>query len=183
MKLVVIFGPGAVGKMTVGQELAKRTGLRLFHNHMTIEPVLDLFGYFHAPAILAMRDLLIQEFVKTENVGMIFTMIWSFDSKGDWDLIDGYRRIFEEAGGEAYFVELEASHDERMRRNHTENRLLNKPSKRDLAASDERLKRMDEMFRQNSRPGEVPYPNYLRINNENMEPSEAARLIAERFGF
>lgn len=33
MKLVLIFGDGAVGKMTVGQELMKITGLRLFHNH------------------------------------------------------------------------------------------------------------------------------------------------------
>lgn len=31
---VIIMGPHAVGKMTVGQELAKITGLRLFHNHM-----------------------------------------------------------------------------------------------------------------------------------------------------
>ena len=36
MKLVLIVGDGAVGKMTVGQELMKMTGLRLFHNHMTI---------------------------------------------------------------------------------------------------------------------------------------------------
>jgi shikimate kinase len=39
MKFVLIFGPQAVGKMTVGQELAKITGLKLFHNHMTIERV------------------------------------------------------------------------------------------------------------------------------------------------
>lgn len=39
MKLVLIFGPQAVGKMTVGQELAKITGLKLFHNHMTIDLV------------------------------------------------------------------------------------------------------------------------------------------------
>ena len=39
MKLVLLFGDCAVGKMTVGQELAKITDLRLFHNHMTIEPV------------------------------------------------------------------------------------------------------------------------------------------------
>ena len=44
--LIVVCGPQAVGKMTVGQELMKLTGLRLFHNHMTIEPVLDIFGYF-----------------------------------------------------------------------------------------------------------------------------------------
>lgn len=30
--------------MTVGQELMKITDLRLFHNHMTIEPVLEIFG-------------------------------------------------------------------------------------------------------------------------------------------
>lgn len=44
MKLVLIVGSGAVGKMTVGQELMKRTGLRLFHNHMMIEPVIEIFG-------------------------------------------------------------------------------------------------------------------------------------------
>ncbi len=35
MKLVFMIGDAAVGKMTVGQELMKRTGLRLFHNHKT----------------------------------------------------------------------------------------------------------------------------------------------------
>ena len=35
--LVIIIGPHAVGKMTVGQELARITDLRLFHNHMSIE--------------------------------------------------------------------------------------------------------------------------------------------------
>ena len=39
LKFVTIIGPQAVGKMTVGQELAKITGLKLFHNHMTIELV------------------------------------------------------------------------------------------------------------------------------------------------
>ncbi len=46
MKLLFLFGDAAVGKMTVGQELAKITDLRLFHNHMTIEPVIEIFGYF-----------------------------------------------------------------------------------------------------------------------------------------
>jgi len=35
MQLVIIFGPPAVGKMTVGRALAERTGFKLFHNHMT----------------------------------------------------------------------------------------------------------------------------------------------------
>ena len=45
MKFVMIIGPQAVGKMTVGQELAKITGLKLFHNHMTIELVTPFFNY------------------------------------------------------------------------------------------------------------------------------------------
>ena len=42
--LVVLVGPPAVGKMTVGHALAARTGLRLFHNHHTIEPLGEIFG-------------------------------------------------------------------------------------------------------------------------------------------
>ena len=45
MKLILIFGPQAVGKMTVGQELATLTGLKLFHNHMTIDLVSPIFDY------------------------------------------------------------------------------------------------------------------------------------------
>ena len=58
MKLVLIVGDGAVGKMTVGQEIARRTGLRLFHNHLTIEPVLEVFGSFHTGAIKQMREVM-----------------------------------------------------------------------------------------------------------------------------
>lgn len=45
MKFLIIVGPHAVGKMTVGQELEKITGLKLFHNHMTIELVSPFFSY------------------------------------------------------------------------------------------------------------------------------------------
>ena len=37
--LIMITGPQAVGKMTVGQELAKLTNFKLFHNHMSIDLV------------------------------------------------------------------------------------------------------------------------------------------------
>ena len=42
MKLLILVGSGAVGKMTVGQSIKRKTALRLFHNHMMIEPVLSL---------------------------------------------------------------------------------------------------------------------------------------------
>ena len=47
--LMYLVGPPAVGKMTVGQEIAARTGMRLFHNHMTIELVLQFFEFGSPP--------------------------------------------------------------------------------------------------------------------------------------
>lgn len=43
MKLIILLGPHAVGKMTVGQALSRITGLKLFHNHMTIELLARFF--------------------------------------------------------------------------------------------------------------------------------------------
>ena len=96
MKLVLIVGNGAVGKMTVGQELMKLTGLRLFHNHMTIEPVLEIFGTFHTDAILQMREVIFREFAKSDNYGMIHTIMWAFDMQEDWDYINHLVDIFQE---------------------------------------------------------------------------------------
>jgi adenylate kinase family enzyme len=45
MKFIIIFGPHAVGKMTVGQELEKLTGIKLFHNHISIDFVAPFFSY------------------------------------------------------------------------------------------------------------------------------------------
>ncbi len=72
MKLVFLIGDSAVGKMTVGQELMKITGLRLFHNHMTIEPVLEIFGDFNGTAINRLREVIFEEFAASGQYGMIF---------------------------------------------------------------------------------------------------------------
>ena len=64
MKLVIIAGDAAVGKMTVGKELANQTGLRLFHNHVTIEPVIEVFGYYDSFIINKLRNVFFEEFAR-----------------------------------------------------------------------------------------------------------------------
>ena len=147
MKLVVLIGDAAVGKMTVGQELMKRTGLRLFHNHMMIEPVIEIFGAFNGYVTQQLREVIFHEFVKSDNTGMIFTFMWAFDMQSDWDYIAHVTDIFKQQGGEVYYAELIASQEVRLQRNETENRLRHKASKRDVAASDQRLLRDDENHR------------------------------------
>lgn len=181
MKLVLLIGNGAVGKMTVGQELMKQTGLRLFHNHMTIEPVLEIFGQFHINAILQMREVIFREFAKTDNYGMIHTVMWAFDMQEDWDYINHVVEIFKEHNADIYCVELVAPQDIRLQRNETPNRLVHKASKRDLASSRERVIAMDQKYRLESMPGEIPFENYLRIDNSYLEPDTVAAMIKERF--
>ncbi len=57
MNLVILIGSGAVGKMTVGQELMKITDYRLFHNHHMIEPVIEIFGGFDGEAVNKLREV------------------------------------------------------------------------------------------------------------------------------
>ena len=181
MKLVLLIGNGAVGKMTVGQQLMKQTGLRLFHNHMTIEPVLEIFGQFHANVILQLREVIFREFAKTDNYGMIHTVMWAFDSPEDWEYINHVVDIFKEQDAEIYCVELVASQQIRLQRNETPNRLAHKASKRDIAQSRERVLAMDRQHRFESEPGEIPFENYMRIDNSCLAPEEVATMIKERF--
>lgn len=182
MKLVFLLGDAAVGKMTVGQELAKLTGLRLFHNHMTIEPVLEIFGSFEGNVIQELRDVIFRNFAASGQYGMIFTMMMAFDLPSDWDYLAHIQSIFAPYDTEFYYVELIAPQEIRLLRNKTENRLAHKPSKQDLAASDARLIRDDERNRCVSYEGEIPFDNYLRIDNSDKEPAEVAALIRQTFG-
>ncbi len=111
LKLVFLIGDGAVGKMTVGQELMQITDLRLFHNHMTIEPIIEIFGYFHGEVITKMREVIFEEFAASNNYGLIFTYLWAFDQKSDWDYIEHVTNIFRKNNADVYYVELIASQE------------------------------------------------------------------------
>ena len=71
MKLVILIGAGAVGKMTVGQELVKITDLRLYHNHMDIELVIEVFGKLVRGVGARIREVIFEEFAKSDLYGLI----------------------------------------------------------------------------------------------------------------
>ena len=181
MKLLFIIGDAAVGKMTVGQELMKITDLRLFHNHMTIEPVLEVFGTWNWKAIQEMRDVVFRNFAASDNHGMIYTMMWAFDEPEDLAFLEHIKSIFEPYGTEFYYVELIAPQEIRLKRNISENRLKHKASKRDIDRSNQRLIEDDKNHRCVSYEGEITFDNYLRIDNSDKEPAEVARLIKDTF--
>lgn len=181
MKLVILIGNAAVGKMTVGQSLAEITDLRLFHNHMTIELVIDVFGYYHPKTINKLRAAIFEDYAASNNYGMIFTYMWAFDMPSDWEYIEKVTDLFKSHGAEIYYVELITSQEVRLARNATENRLRHKASKQDIALSNERLLRDDNAYRCVSHEGEIPFENYLRIDNTHLAPAEVAQMIKTHF--
>ena len=173
-KFIQIIGPQAVGKMTVGQELAKITGYKLLYNHMTIEMVRSIFDY-DKEAFLKINSIIryeiFKEFAKSNQKGIIFTGCFNFGND------------FEKEKEETDNIELETTLEERLRRNKTENRLKYKESKRDLEWSEKDLLRSIERHRLNSMPGEGEkiFENFIKIDNTNISAKEVAKMIKEKF--
>src|ERR1044072_411499 len=80
--LIIITGPPAAGNAAVGHELAKLTGFRFFHNHMTAEPVAALFGWgtelFGEVAAELRLSLLSRALAQTDASSIIFSFVLGF---------------------------------------------------------------------------------------------------------
>ena len=184
-QLVIILGPHAVGKMTVGQELAKITPLRLFHNHMSIELTRKLFAHGEPEWSAlngAIRQTVFELFAVGDFPGLIFTYMFAFDEQSEYDYILGIIELFRSNGAECHVVELCADFEERLVRNHSENRLLHKESKRNLEWSEAEMRKTAAKYRLNSYEGEsLPFESYVKIDNTCLTPDTVARMIKEKF--
>jgi len=181
--LLVIFGPPAVGKMTIGRAVAENSSFRLFHNHMTIEPLLETFGY-GTPAFNTLnrefRRRVLEE-AAGHDVDLIFSLVWALDSQDDLVEITDYVGIFDRVA----FVELRADLDTRLARNRTEERLLHKASKRDLEWSDENVRQMGAQWELTSAEGYhlagellAQHP-HLVLDTVGVTPAESAASIID----
>jgi hypothetical protein len=181
MKFVIILGAQAVGKMTVGQELTKITKLRLLTNHVMYEVVMEHFGGLFGDVTDRLKDVIFKEYAKSDNYGLIYTFCMSFAHQKDWDYLHHITGIFEKAGAEIYIAELVAPQEIRLQRNRTENRLLHKASKRNIESSEKNLLDTDKICRFVSNDGEIPYKNYVKIDNSALPPDVAAAMVKEKF--
>jgi hypothetical protein len=182
--LVIIFGPPAVGKMTVGFELERLTGFRLFHNHMTVDPVVRLFPLDSPPyrrLVTEFRQRIFEEYAATDATGLIFTFVWVLGNPQDRAFVDRTIKTFSDRGGSVCFVELEATQVERLRRNETPLRLSEKQPLGDTSGSRASLLDADRRYQMNTR-GTFVYPErHLRIDNTELEPASVAQRIVRYF--
>lgn len=183
---VILFGPPAVGKMTVAYAIAQQTGFRVFHNHMTIDLVTPFFAFGTPPfvrLVSTFRQRIFEEVAQSSLPGLIFTYVWTLDHPNDQTSIDTTCAIFSEQGWEIALVELAADQAERLRRNTTEFRLSQKPSKRNVTWSEHNLLDLDRQHKLNSTDEFTNHPNYLKLDTTVLSAQETANQIVTAFRF
>lgn len=116
MKLIFLYGLPGVGKLTVARELAKLTGFRVFHNHLTVDLVESIFEFGSQSFIELREEIWLAVFSRAANSldGLIFT--FAFDKTVRDDFIGNVQKVVESNGGEVFFVELKCSVEELERR-------------------------------------------------------------------
>jgi hypothetical protein len=173
MKLIFIYGAPAVGKLTVAQHLAEKTGFKVFHNHLSIDAIEPIFDFGTKP-FARLNDLIRVETIAEaarENVNLIHTFCYAknYDDK----YVAKITRTVEANGGEICFVLLVCQRAE------VERRVLNESRKKYGKANN--LNILNEIFDKYDFSTPVPGRESLRIDNTNLSARVAAQKIVEHY--
>lgn len=170
MKLVFLHGAPAVGKLTVARELARITGFRLFHNHLTVDLVSSLFSFGSEPFILLRERIWLAAFGEAarQKASLIFTFNPERTVRERFiqDAID----TVESAGGQVVYVELTCTEEELERR-------IEDASRKEFG----KLASV-EQYRSLKEDGAFQFPklpNGIAVDTTNRLPADSARLISE----
>lgn len=88
MKLVILYGPPATGKLTVARELSKLTGYMLFHNHLIADLASSIFPFGtkqYSDLAESIRLLTIKSAAKAKSKGLIMTFAYGVETFGSRD--------------------------------------------------------------------------------------------------
>ncbi|MDP9310317.1 MAG: AAA family ATPase [Chloroflexota bacterium] len=169
MKLVVIYGAPATGKLTVGKHLARLTGYKLHHNHMAIDLALALFA-FDDPYFLQLCqriNLATFEFAAIAGLpGLIFT--FTYGGLGDDPFIQNVIQVYQR---NIYFVHLHCDIEELKLRVAGQDREQYRKV-RDPDILIHALAAIDY-------DKDIEYPAHLSIDTTNLPPDDAAHTIIE----
>lgn len=173
MKLIFIYGPPAVGKLTVATELAKLTGFKRFDNHVSIDFVKSVFEYGtreYWKLIDRFRLLMFHEAAK-HGINVIFT--FAYDKAIDDPFVKKTIRTIGEQRGSVCFVRLSCDEEELARRVSSKGR--RKAGKIDT----KRL--LASVLKKHGLNNEVPFQTSLRIDTTRIPAKRSAAIIVRHY--
>jgi AAA domain len=173
VKLVFIYGPPAVGKLTVATELAKLTAFKLFDNHVSIQFVKSVFE-FGTRRFWKLTDkfrLSMFEEAAKDGRDMIFT--FAYNKATDDPFIEKTINKVRKHRGRVCFVRLYCDERELARRVSSKGRReMGKIGTRKLLAS---------VLRKHSLGYEVPFQSSLSIDTTHLPAKKSAMIIARHY--
>ncbi|MDX2006203.1 MAG: AAA family ATPase [Meiothermus sp.] len=170
MQLVFLYGPAAVGKLTVAQELAKLTGYALFDNHLSIDYAARLLEWNTPDYVKLLRGLRLFTLQKLAEIGLegvIFTFVYT--PPGSDEFIQQVLEVCQSSGIEPVFVKLEARREVLLERVVSPERKAHKKLSRP-----ERLIRMLDDQRATEA---IPFVLSLTVDTSDQGPEDSARQI------
>jgi predicted kinase len=177
MKLRLIYGPPATGKLTVAQELVALTGFKLFHNHATVDLVTPIFERgtpSFGKLVWEIREAVFAEGAKVGLRGMVFTMVYTEDRVKN---MERCCKVVEEHGGQACLVRLYC--DRAILRHRVAGERRGDHGKITTRAG---LDSYLENFEGKNLFGAVSGRDSLAIDTGETEPRNAAQQIAALYG-
>ena len=116
MQLIFLYGPPAVGKLTVGRALAQATGFALFHNHLIVDALEAVFP-FGSPSFVALREeFWLATFRAAAHEGRSLVFTFAPEPTVAADFPARARAAVEAEAGAVAFVRLTVSEAEQERR-------------------------------------------------------------------
>lgn len=170
MKLIVLYGPPAVGKYTVAKELEKITKLKLFHNHDVLDLVAQFFPW-ESPEfndlITKFRLEIIGSAAKAKLPGLIWTFCYAHPDDNQY--IKKLIQTVKKHDGKAEFVLLTCGTNELNKR-------VQDPSRKKFQKikSPKKLKKLLQEF-ELSTP--IPFVKSLQIDNSKLSAKKVAAKI------
>jgi len=175
MKLVFIYGMPATGKLTVAKELAALTDYKLFHNHLVVDLLMEVFE-FGTKSFVELRERIWLDVFKSASDsgadGLVFT--FAPEKTVRQEFIERTISQCKAAGDKLVFVELHCDTAE------MEKRLGSDERKRHKKLTSFELMRELASAKTFDTP-RVPEPD-LRIDTGRHAPKESALMIARFLG-
>ena len=106
MRLVFLYGPPGVGKLTVASALEARSGFKVFHNHLTLKLLLSVFD-FGSEAFRHLReDIWLGVFREAAAAGTDLVFTFAPERTVNQSFIARTVEVVGKAGGQVIFVQL-----------------------------------------------------------------------------
>ena len=174
MKLIVIYGPPAAGKLTVSKELSRITGYKLFHNHLAIDFIESILDRNNAKfwELLDKYRIGLIEAAAEENIsGLIMTSVYikGNDDQFIKDLLDTTAKH----SGSVHFVHLSCNREKLESR-------IGEPSRKQFGKLTD-VEIFNNFVDTNDVFSKIGFVDSYEIDNTDIPAAEAANMIKERY--